>query len=271
MRASTEFFLGLETLDPDSLRGSRKKQNRIDEYRDMLLGWKQRGVVTWAGYIIGFAQDTRRSVLANIATIQRELPVDFLEFFVLTPLPGSADHRDLMLAGATIDADLNRYDTWHEVSDHPRMSRREWTEVYWEAWRTYYSLQHMTTLLHRAAVTGISLSKLLNMLLSFWALSQVERLHPLEGGFFRRKARRDRRPGKPIVPVWQFLPTVTTERLIAYARIGCMTSRLLLRLLRICCSRNRWDYQDQALESLSLLPVPGMAAPAQFAALTPSL
>ena len=53
----------------------------------------------WAGYIIGFPADTPETVMRDIGIIQRELPIDFLEFFVLTPLPGSEDHQKLALAG----------------------------------------------------------------------------------------------------------------------------------------------------------------------------
>ncbi len=32
----------------------------------------------------------------------------------------------------------------------------------------------------------------------------VENVHPLQGGFFRPKDRRGRRPGMPIEPIWVF-------------------------------------------------------------------
>jgi hypothetical protein len=44
----------------------------------------------------GFQTDTAESILRDIRIIQRELPVDLLEFFILTPLPGSQDHKELV-------------------------------------------------------------------------------------------------------------------------------------------------------------------------------
>src|SRR5450432_1966815 len=38
------FFIGLESINPDSLMGAKKKQNKITEYRKMLLEWKHAGV-----------------------------------------------------------------------------------------------------------------------------------------------------------------------------------------------------------------------------------
>ncbi len=52
--------------------------------------------ITYAGYILGFPNDTVESILHDIDVIKRELPVDLLEFFYLTPLPGSEDHLKLL-------------------------------------------------------------------------------------------------------------------------------------------------------------------------------
>ena len=92
-------FIGLENINPDNLVAAKKKQNKITEYRKMLLAWKAQGIITLAGYILGFPADTPESIRRDIAIIQRELPLDILEFFCLTPLPGSEDHQKLWKAG----------------------------------------------------------------------------------------------------------------------------------------------------------------------------
>ena len=88
-------FIGLENINPQSLMGAKKRQNKIWEYREMLQAWKRVRVITWAGYILGFPTDTPASITRDIEIIKRELPVDILEFFFLTPLPGSEDHKIL--------------------------------------------------------------------------------------------------------------------------------------------------------------------------------
>ncbi|MGB6658491.1 MAG: radical SAM protein, partial [Xanthobacteraceae bacterium] len=91
-------FIGLENINPANLLGAKKRQNKITEYRTMLLAWKSARVITYAGYILGFPNDTLDSILHDIDVIKRELPVDLLEFFYLTPLPGSEDHLKLVRA-----------------------------------------------------------------------------------------------------------------------------------------------------------------------------
>ncbi|PPQ29085.1 radical SAM protein [Rhodopila globiformis] len=244
-------FIGLESINPDSLLAAKKKQNRITEYRNMLLAWKRIRAVIWAGYIIGFPADTPATVARDIRIIQHELPIDFLEFFILTPLPGSEDHQKLALAGTEMDADLNRYDTFHVVTAHGGMSRGAWEQAYWTAWRSYYSPAHMVTLMRRAAATGISLGKMLTMLLSFWSLSLVEHTHPLEGGYLRRKVRTERRPGLPIVPAWRFWPGYAADMAMKHARIGSMAARLLLVRRELKRDEAARDYRDLALTPVS--------------------
>jgi radical SAM superfamily enzyme YgiQ (UPF0313 family) len=88
-------FVGLENINPDNLIMAKKRQNKITEYREMLQKWHNHGAVTYAGYILGFPADTKASILRDIEIIKRELPIDILEFFFLTPLPGSEDHKVL--------------------------------------------------------------------------------------------------------------------------------------------------------------------------------
>jgi hypothetical protein len=123
----------------------------------MLLAWKEQGIMTLAGYILGFPADTPETIRRDIAIIQRELPVDILEFFCLTPLPGSEDHQVLWKNAVPMDPDLNNYDVEHVCTAHSKMSAREWEAIYREAWSLYYTPRHMKTLLRRAAATGVPL------------------------------------------------------------------------------------------------------------------
>jgi hypothetical protein len=205
-------FIGLENINPDNLLGAKKNQNKITEYREMLQKWREHGVITCAGYILGFPADTKESILRDIEIIQRELPVDILEFFNLTPLPGSEDHKTLLSQGEWMDSDLNKYDLTHRVSHHAKMSDAEWDDAYHAAWRAYYTPDHIRTILRRvAACRRGRVSKTLYMLLWFKAVSIFEGVHPLEGGALRRKVRRDRRPGLPRESALLFYPRYAAE------------------------------------------------------------
>jgi radical SAM superfamily enzyme YgiQ (UPF0313 family) len=190
-------FIGLENINPDSLKGASKGQNHITEYRQMLQAWRKAKVLTYAGYILGFPADTAESIERDIGIIQRELPIDIMEFFMLTPGPGSKDHQDLYLKGVELDPDTNRYDSEHAVTAHPRMSAEEWEGIFKRAWHLYYTPQHIETLLKRAVASGIRTSRVASMIFYFYASPAFEGVHPLQSGIFRRKCRTQRRPGFP--------------------------------------------------------------------------
>src|SRR5580658_4451348 len=78
-------FIGLENINPDNLIATKKHQNKITEYRVMLQKWREHGMITYAGYITGFPGDTKQSILRDIEIIKRELPLDLLKLFYLTP------------------------------------------------------------------------------------------------------------------------------------------------------------------------------------------
>lgn len=137
------------------------------------------------------------SIRRDIAIIQRELPLDLLEFFILTPLPGSEDHQALWRKRVPMDPDLNRYDLEHVVTDHPRMIRDELQAVYEEAWPLYYTRKHMETLQRRAVATGVPVMSLIKVLVPFSLMVRLERVHPLQSGLLRQRHRSERRPGLP--------------------------------------------------------------------------
>ncbi|HEX8619303.1 MAG TPA: radical SAM protein, partial [Thermoanaerobaculia bacterium] len=215
-------FIGLENINPSSLVGAKKRQNRISEYRAMLLAWKAHRVITYAGYILGFPNDTVESIVHDIEIIKRELPVDLLEFFFLTPLPGSEDHQTLVKNGVALDPDLNRYDLNHVCTAHPKMSRDEWERAYRVAWETYYTPEHMRTILRRIAAMNGKVSNAVFLITWFKGSIEIEHIHPLEGGFLRLKFRRDRRSGMPLESALTFYPKYcfeTARKLVRFSKL----------------------------------------------------
>jgi radical SAM superfamily enzyme YgiQ (UPF0313 family) len=244
-------FIGLENINPDSLLGASKRQNKITDYREMLLAWKRAGIVTYCGYILGFPTDTQESILRDIEIIKRELPVDLLEFFYLTPLPGSQDHKKLFENSVEMDADLNKYDLNHAVTAHPKMSRENWEETYRKAWKTYYTDAHIETVLKRAIATGTSPGKTMFFITWFNGCIDIEGIHPLEGGFLRRKHRTSRRSNLPLENPLVFYPKTFLETV--WKQIRWIALYTLLRLIyrKVRRDPNKLEYTDLALEPVT--------------------
>ncbi len=244
-------FIGLENINPDSLLGAKKRQNKITDYRQMLLRWKEVGIVTYCGYILGFPGDTPRSIIRDIEIIKKELPVDLLEFFYLTPLPGSEDHRTLHEAGIAMDEDLNKYDLNHDVTAHPKMSRDEWKNVYHLAWDTYYTDSHVETILRRAIATGTSPGKTMFFIVWFKGCHGIEGIHPLEGGFLRIRSRRNRRSGLKLENPIVFYPRTYARMVRDQFRWMSLYARMRLIYRRVRRDPAKLDYMDTALEPVT--------------------
>jgi hypothetical protein len=190
-------------------------------------------------------------VLHDVEVIKKELPVDLLEFFYLTPLPGSEDHQKLFRTGVPMDTDLNRYDLYHTTTAHPRMSREEWERAYRMAWKSYYTYEHVETILRRAFATRSNGGNALFLITWFIGCIHIEDVHPLEGGFLRLKFRRDRRPTLPIEPFWSFYPKYWFEIFHRQWRWGSMYLRLRMIYLGIKRDPKNREYSDLALTPIA--------------------
>jgi radical SAM superfamily enzyme YgiQ (UPF0313 family) len=194
----TQVFIGMESINPQNLKSAGKGQNRVDDYKNMIAAWHQARIATHAAYIIGFPHDTPESVAEDIARLKGELKVEQASFFMLTPIPGSRDHQQMVQAGKPMDPDLNKYDSFHETVSHPNFKPGEWSEVYERTWKGFYSFEYM-----REVLLQTSPENYWNVFFNFlWYRNSVliEKGHPMIHGFLRLKQRKDRRPGFAIEP-----------------------------------------------------------------------
>jgi hypothetical protein len=177
--------------------------------------------------------------------IQKELPVDLLEFFLLTPLPGSEDHKKLYLAGVPMERDLNQYDLVHVTTRHVTMSDDELRAIYYKAWDLYYSPEHVERVIRRTKLWNYDSYDMMAKLFSFYEAIKLEGVDPLESGLFQRKYRRDRRPGMPIESPLSFYLRYGWEVLSKHARLAALYWRYRRILKRV--ERDPSTYVDIAM------------------------
>ncbi len=190
-----QVFIGMESLREDNLQAAGKRQNRVQTYRAAIDRWHAAGIVCHVGFIIGFPHDTPERVADDVRALSQGLLVDQASFFMLTPLPGSRDHRRAVEAGVPMDSDYNNFDSFRAVVPHPLMSAEAWTSAYRDAWTMFYSPDHMrAALLRQNPHTSWGLFKCF----LWYRAAMIEGTHPMVTGFVRLKDRRSRRPGWPI-------------------------------------------------------------------------
>ncbi|MBN1442216.1 MAG: B12-binding domain-containing radical SAM protein, partial [Planctomycetes bacterium] len=207
----SQVFIGMETLNPENLPAAGKRQNHVEDYRKMIDAWHEAGIVCHVGYIIGFPFDTEESVREDVRRLREEIGVDQASFFMLTPLPGSADHQRMQERGEWMDDDLNRYDSFHPALQHSRMSHEAWSRAYRDAWRNFYTVDSMKKILARARETNYW--SVFNNFVWYRHSAVMEDTHPMICGFFPLKDRKQRRPGHAVDPLWRHAIRRTRETL----------------------------------------------------------
>ena len=248
----THAFIGLESINPANLLEMKKNQNKITEYRRMFQLWREQGIVTYAGFIMGLPGDTPETILRDLEIIQREVPVDLLELTILTPLPGSEDHLNLHKQGVWMDPDLNKYDLECVTFKHRTMSHDELQDIYWTAWDHYYSFEHAETLMRRAVASGIKPVRIFQNMMQIYAAMRYERVHPQQCGYFRRRVRSQRRSGLPRENALIFFPKNIWRTLSIYAQMGLYAWRLHKLRKRVQADPASKAYTDLALEPVEV-------------------
>ena len=205
-------FIGLESINPDNLAQMKKSQNRITEYRKMFQAWKNAGTITYAGFILGLPGDTPAGIRRDIEIVQKELPVDLLEFTLLTPLPGSEDHQKLFESERP---DGPRSERIRSRDRDRRTSAYEpgrMAAAYWDAWNWYYTDEHVERLMRRNAAYGLKTIRILRSVLQVYGAPNFEGVHPQQCGYYRRKVRKSAGPNFRENPRSIFYPPGISRR-----------------------------------------------------------
>ena len=205
----SQVFIGMESINPQNLKAVGKLQNKADDYKNLISVWHDAKVATHVAYIFGFPFDTPESLREDVGRLQKELRVEQASFFMLTPIPGSQDHADMVARGEELHPDLNDYDSFHEVIKHPNFKPGELDASYREAWKNFYSFDYM-----KEVLTHANPENYWNILCDFlWYKNSalIEGNHPMLSGFFRLKNRADRRVGCAVESRWKHLCRRTRE------------------------------------------------------------
>ena len=248
----TQVFIGMESVNPENLKAEGKKQNNVEEYRGIIKEWHDAGVVVHTGYIIGLPWDSKEQVPQDIRFLTEEIGADQASFFMLTPLPGSHDHREMKKRGEWMDPDFNKRDSFHATINHPRMTAEEWTEAYEGAWKTFYSKENMIRVLSRWSDHTKNYWNLMSVFFWYKNAALIEKQHPMVAGFFRLKDRKSRRPGFAIDPIFVHLWKRSKETVllfIAWAKFLKEMEEVWLQTRKKTETEERWLEQIQKIQS----------------------
>ena len=248
----TQVFIGMESVNSQNLEAEGKKQNKVEEYRGIIKEWHDAGVLVHTGYIIGLPWDSKEQVAEDVRFLMDEVGPDQASFFMLTPLPGSHDHREMKKRGEWMDPDFNKRDSFHATIEHPLMTADEWTEAYENAWKAFYSKENMIKTLAHWTNAPKNYWNLMSIFFWYKNAALIEKQHPMVAGFFRLKDRKTRRSGFAVdslpVHVWK-RSKETTALLITWAKFLKEMEEVWLQTRKRSETEERWVEQIQKIQT----------------------
>jgi len=130
-------FVGFETLTPENLKRSNKRQNLGRDYRAVADRLHALGIMINGSFVFGMDDDDQ-DVFRRTVDWAIEHAITTATFHVQTPYPGTQLHARMMREGRMLTRDWNLYDTRHVVYRPARLKPETLKAGYDWAYREFY-------------------------------------------------------------------------------------------------------------------------------------
>jgi radical SAM superfamily enzyme YgiQ (UPF0313 family) len=132
-------FVGMESLEEDSLTETHKPFNRVQKFSEEIKMFHDHGIMVNPGIVFGFDHDDE-AVFERSVEFLINNRVELAYFNVLTPLPGTALYERYERGDRIFDRDWSKYDGKHVVFHPNRMTAERLQEGFYWANHQFYSL-----------------------------------------------------------------------------------------------------------------------------------
>jgi radical SAM superfamily enzyme YgiQ (UPF0313 family) len=130
-------FVGFETLTPDNLRRSGKRQNLGRDYSAVTRRLHSLGVMINGSFVFGMDDDDE-SVFRRTVDWAMQQGITTATFHIQTPYPGTGLHARMVREGRIITSNWDLYDTRHVVYHPARLSAAALKDGYDWAYQEFY-------------------------------------------------------------------------------------------------------------------------------------
>jgi len=132
-------YVGVESINPESLKSVHKVCNRVEEYRELLGNMARAGIAPMVSMIMGLDGDGP-DVFEKTYRFLMDLRIPLAYFFILTPAPGTALFDRLAEEGRLFQTDWSHYGGDEVVFQPAHMSPAELERGFWRLYQRFYSL-----------------------------------------------------------------------------------------------------------------------------------
>ena len=130
-------FVGFETLTPENLKRSNKRQNLGRDYKSVADRLHALGIMINGSFVFGM-DDDEEDVFARTVDWAIAHGITTATFHIQTPYPGTQLHARMVREGRMLTRDWNLYDTRHVVYRPARLTPAALKAGYDSAYREFY-------------------------------------------------------------------------------------------------------------------------------------
>jgi radical SAM superfamily enzyme YgiQ (UPF0313 family) len=130
-------FVGFETLNSKNLVDQSKYQNLNRDYSAAIRRLHDAGVMINGSFVFGMDEDDE-TVFDRTVEWAIEQGIETATFHILTPYPGTALYKRMVMQDRLLTNDWDLFDTRHVVFQPARMNRETLEAGYWKAYRDFY-------------------------------------------------------------------------------------------------------------------------------------
>ncbi|MFX0195502.1 MAG: B12-binding domain-containing radical SAM protein [Candidatus Hodarchaeota archaeon] len=135
-------FIGMESLNEPSLASVHKKQNKVEEYRELFDKLKKRGILTFTGLMVALDEDTPHYYSELLNKLEEVDPSAILTSISI-PIPGTPFHKVVESEGRIIESNIAHYEGDHLVFKPKNVSPEEVFNIYRSINNHFYSWRNV--------------------------------------------------------------------------------------------------------------------------------
>ena len=135
-------FLGMESLNEESLRDVEKKQNKVEEYREFFHKLNKKGILTFTGFMFALDEDTPE-YYETLPQKLEEVGVNVILPSISIPIYGTPLHKKMVDENRIIDNDITHYEGDHVLFRHKHLTEEQIYYYYERTIKIFYSWKNI--------------------------------------------------------------------------------------------------------------------------------